>query len=72
MKKVHEMFTRKEAYDQADVVDAVIQKVIAEHPFTENTHMGWLTFVRTIRTSVDMVEAAVLKSMRLSERNQSG
>ena len=62
------MFDRKQGYAKADAVDELIQDVVAEYPITEDTHMGWLTYLRTIRTSVDLLEAAILKSMRLHER----
>jgi len=60
------MNKRESAYAVAQQVDAIINHNLAEHAITARNATNWLLFVRTIRTSLDQLEA--LANNRLHEK----
>ncbi len=54
------MMNRREAYEKAEIVDAEIEKVLAENPICYDNKFEWLTYLRTIQTTLNILELKVM------------
>lgn len=46
-------------YVEASPIDNAISKVLYKHSITKDTSIEWATFVRTIRTSLDLIDGEI-------------
>lgn len=46
-------------YHEAKMIDDQIGKVMNDHPINADTSMEWATFLRTIQSSLDLINGAL-------------
>ena len=48
--------TKNEAYSLAREIDSSLEKIIVKHPIASDNVKAWAIFLRTVRSTLDMLE----------------
>lgn len=53
------MITKSQAYNEAEKVDKWINIILKKNPITKENAIHWLSFIRTIQTTLKILEKEV-------------